>query len=273
MRFITLTSDMGYTDPYRGIAAMEANQTGLDIKVIELACNLYDKSIKHAAYVLKSALTKFPENSIHLFAVKNMESNLLSKNDLQQIDNTRYLITKLMGQYILTPDNGLFTLLDKNFKEDVFQLYYSEEKVHQFFLLDVFIPVAKLIIQNTPLHDFASLTKNYYKTFEFEPYKTGNILKGRGIYYDDYGNIITNITKQTFENEIGNNSFKIQLPRTEIINISNTYNDVELGKALVLFNTNNYLEVAINGASAYKMLHPREIGTKFEFNLMIEIEE
>jgi S-adenosylmethionine hydrolase len=54
--------------------------------------------------------------------------------------------------------------------------------------------------------------------------------------------------------------------------ISDTYDDVKFGEVLAMFNSFGLLEIAINGKSAYQMLHPRQIGKEFDFNLLIEFE-
>ncbi|MCW3075672.1 MAG: hypothetical protein JWO32_281, partial [Bacteroidetes bacterium] len=93
---------------------------------------------------------------------------------------------------------------------------------------------------------------------------------GKGIYIDDFGNIITNITKEKFSEVIGKKEFNITLPGQRITKIHHTYDEVKHGQALVIFNSFGHLEVAVNGGSAQKMLCPRDIGSKFDFNLIIE---
>ena len=96
------------------------------------------------------------------------------------------------------------------------------------------------------------------------------MLRGKGIYVDDFGNIITNITREKFYEVVGKRSFLITLPGARINKIHNTYEEVKYGTPLVLFNSFGYLEVAANGKSAFNMLCPRDIGSTFDFNLLIE---
>ena len=85
--------------------------------------------------------------------------------------------------------------------------------------------------------------------------------------------MITNISKAEFEAARANRSFAIILPGAVIDKISDTYDDVKFGDALALFNTFGLLEIAINGKSAFQMLHPRQIGKEFDFNLLIEFND
>jgi S-adenosylmethionine hydrolase len=269
MSIVTLTTDLGYRDPYLAIVKAKLITQLSDVKIIDLSCDIKDNTISDAAFILKNALPYFPENTIHLMAVKFIVDSGNS-NKQNNIDNTRYLISKYKGQYIICPDNGLFSLIDSNYNEPIYQLYYDGKAKHHFFLKDIFVDVAIHIAKTNKVEDIGMLTTDYYKAFQFESFVTGNILRGKGIYVDDFGNIITNITEQQFNEVVGKRNFSITLPGARINKIVDTYDEVKQGQPLVLFNSFGNLEVAVNGKSALNMLCPRDIGTKFDFNLIIE---
>ena len=269
MSIVTLTTDLGYRDPYLAIVKAKLITQLSDVKIIDLSCDIKDNTISDAAFILKNALPYFPENTIHLMAVKFIVDSGNS-NKQNNIDNTRYLVSKYKGQYIICPDNGLFSLIDSNYNEPIYQLYYDGKAKHHFFLKDIFVDVAIHIAKTNKVDDIGMLTTDYYKAFQFESFVTGNILRGKGIYVDDFGNIITNITEQQFNKVVGKRSFSITLPGTRINKIVDTYDEVKQGQPLVLFNSFGNLEVEVNGKSALNMLCPRDIGTKFDFNLIIE---
>lgn len=269
MSIVTLTTDLGYRDPYLAIVKAKLISQLNDVKIIDLSCDIKDNNISDAAFILKNTLPYFPENTIHLMAVKFIvdSGNTTKQNS---IDNTRYLISRYNSQYIICPDNGLFSLIDPEFCEPVYQLYYDGRAKHHFFLKDIFIDVAVQLSKTKTLKDVGILTNDFYKAFQFESFVSGNVLRGKGIYVDDFGNIITNITEEQFNSIIGSRNFSITLPGVRINKIVSTYDDVKQGQPLVLFNSFGNLEVAINGKSALKMLCPRDIGSKFDFNLLIE---
>ena len=272
MSIVTLTTDLGYRDPYLAIVKAKLISQVDDIKIIDLSCDIKDNNISDAAFILKNALPYFPENTIHLMAVKFIVDSG-NTNKQTGIDNTRYLISKYKGQYIICPDNGLFSLIDSNYDAPIYQLYYDGKAKHHFFLKDIFVDVAIHISKTNSIEDIGMPTTDYYKAFQFESFVTGNILRGKGIYVDDFGNIITNISKQQFTDAASKRSFTITLPGSRITKILNTYDEVKNGQPLVLFNSFGYLEVAVNGGSALKMLCPRDIGRKFDFNIMIEFND
>lgn len=269
MSIITLTTDLGYRDPYLAIVKAKIITSNSGVQIVDLSCNVKGNTISDAAYILKNALSYFPENTIHLVAVKFiLDRSGNSKTDT--IDHSRYLITKYHNQFIISPDNGLFTLIDKNFNEPVYQLFYDGHSKHHFFLKDVMADAALHLLGKGSVTDIASETNDYYKAFQFEAFVNGSILRGKGIYVDDFGNIVTNITQELFSEVIGNKRFTITLPGSRINKIYTTYDEVKYGSTLVLFNTFGYLEVAVNGKSAFNMLSPRDIGSKFDFNILIE---
>lgn len=272
MPIVTLTTDLGYRDPYLAIVKACLLQKVNNVQIIDLSCDIKDNNISDAAFILKNSIGFFPENSIHLVGVKFIAGEK-SKTSGDNIDNSRYLVTRYKNQYIICPDNGLITLLDENYNEKVFQLYYNDPSQHNFFLKDVFVDAAAQITEGKDLKEIGMETSDYYKALQFSSFSTPGNLKGKSIYIDDFGNIITNITKEEFYKVLGKRKFTIVLPGTTIDKISNTYDDVKVGDALAMFNGFGYLEIAMNGRSAYKMIYPREVGRSFDFNLFIEFND
>jgi S-adenosyl-L-methionine hydrolase (adenosine-forming) len=269
MSIITLTTDLGYRDPYLAIVKARLLSAEPSVQIIDLSCDLKENNISDAAFILKNSLQYFPQKTVHLVAVKFIaDRSDLSKTS--NVDNSRYLVTDYKGQYIICPDTGLFTLIDADFNEPVYQLYYEGNNKNHFFLKDVFVDAGLHLLQNKKIEDIAVRTEDYYKAFQFDSFVNGNLLRGKGIYVDDFGNIITNITKERFTEVVGKKNFIITLPGARINKINNTYDDVKFGSPLVLFNSFGYLEVAVNGKSAFNMLCPKDIGTTFDFNLLIE---
>jgi len=267
MPIVTLTTDLGYRDPYlamvKGILAARLENT----QVIDLACNIAKHAHSDAAFVLKSALPFFPENTIHLFAVKNNSTQRTQKELM--VDNTRYLLTRYKGQYIVCPDNGLFTMLDKGFEEPVYQLYFDTPTQHAFYLRDIFTTIAEQLVQQKPLDEFAHLTQDYCRLYQFDAYATPGNLTGFIIYEDDFGNLITNISRREFEQTVGNRRFAITLPAGTVTRIYDTYDDVGSGDVVCFFNALGLLEIATNSQPANKLIKSRTIQEKYKLDKII----
>lgn len=272
MRIITLTTDLGYRDPYLALVKAKLLSGPPDLRIIDLSCEMRSNKITDAAFIVRQALPAFPADTIHLVGIKFI-ADKSSNSRQEQADNTRFLLTRYEGQYLIAPDNGLFTLLDKNFAEPVYQLFYDQIEQGHFFLKDVFVDAALQLTAGKGMADLGVLTTDYCRSIAFESYVSGNMLRGKGVYVDDFGNIITNISRARWEEVIGNKAFTVTLPGARISKISQTYEEARFGGALILFNSFGFLEVAVNGKSAYKMLYPREIGSEFDFTLMVEFND
>ncbi|HQQ93570.1 MAG TPA: SAM-dependent chlorinase/fluorinase [Bacteroidia bacterium] len=272
MGIVTLTTDLGYRDHYLAIVKARLISKMPSVQIIDLSCEIHNNNVSDASYVLRNSLPHFPAETIHLVAIKfTQEKSEL--NAMSTVDNSRFLMTRLNDQYILSPDTGLFHLLDPNFNETVYQIYYNEEHKKHFYLKDIFADAALHLLEGKAPEEIAHPVKDFHKATQFESFLNGNILKGRALYIDDFGNIITNITRDKFEKAVGNKTFSITLPGRRINSISQTYDDVKHGATLVFFNSAGYLEVAINGNNAYNMLIPKDPNKKFDFNLLIEIHD
>ena len=67
------------------------------------------------------------------------------------------------------------------------------------------------------------------------------------IHIDSFGNLITNVTKQDFDRYPSDAPFTIRFHKSYFIDsISETYNQVQAGDMVALFNENDYLEIAVN---------------------------
>lgn len=267
MSVITITTDLGYRDPYLAMVKGLIYSKQPNSKIVDVACSVNRHAHSEGAFALRSVLPYFPENTIHLFAVKFLNSSQ-TIDDLA-VDNKRYLLTKYKGQYIVFPDNGVLTLIDRDFEEPVYLLYYDNEKQHSFYLRDVFVNIASKLVDNVPLADFGVETKDYCKLYAFETFATPSNLQGMVLYEDDFGNLITSITKQEFEKEVGNKRFSISLPSTNITKIHNTYDDVKIGDVVCFFNSMDLLEIASLGQSATKIVIRKNVLSKYKIDRII----
>lgn len=267
MSVITITTDLGYRDPYLAMVKGLLYLKQPTVKIVDLSCEVNPHAHNEGAFALKSALPYFEDDTIHLFAIKFLNSS--DTIDSLGIDNTRYLLTKYKNQYIISPDNGVFTLIDKAFNEPVYQLYFDSEKQHSFYLRDIFVEISNKLILKTPIEDFASITNDYCKLYAFETYTTPGNIQGSVLYEDDFGNLITSISKSEFEKHVGSKRFSINLPHKNIEKISNTYDDVKIGDVVCFFNSMNLLEISTLGQSAAKLAMNRAVLSKYKIDRII----
>jgi S-adenosylmethionine hydrolase len=111
---------------------------------------------------------------------------------------------------------------------------------------------AILAIENGALPEsLGDLDINYIEKNELRPLLGDNYIEGQIIFIDKFENVIVNITRDEFEAQRRGRGFRIVFKRNEIIDkISESYADVPQGEKLALFNSANYLEIAINKGNA-----------------------
>ena len=79
-------------------------------------------------------------------------------------------------------------------------------------------------------------------------------IQGWVVHVDGFGNCITNISRFEFEELQRGRLFKCYVGNAILDRSQNTYADTASGEMLVLFNSDDYLEVAINRGNASSML-------------------
>jgi S-adenosylmethionine hydrolase len=123
--------------------------------------------------------------------------------------------------------------------------------------LDVFVKVACFIARGGNLTVIGKETFEFKKLIEIQPkvnQKQTQIIAGV-LYIDNYGNVITNISKKMF-NDIGKGrNYKVNASRYSFTKIFNKYNEITGinskdsrqfdGNKLAIFNSAGFLEIAV----------------------------
>jgi S-adenosylmethionine hydrolase len=89
----------------------------------------------------------------------------------------------------------------------------------------------------------------------FRAASMGDMIRGTVIYVDSYGNVMTNISRDLFQQVGKGREFIIEFARYEIHRLSSSYADVPEGEILALFNAASQLEIAMNNDKAGSMLN------------------
>ncbi|MCO5260164.1 MAG: SAM-dependent chlorinase/fluorinase [Crocinitomicaceae bacterium] len=253
MQFITLTTDMGLRDYY--VATLKSailQQCNDPIHLLDVTHYIRPFDVAEAAFVLGQAHKNFPDGTIHIVGVDaEPEFNF---------GNSEGLFPSVMvldNQYFFSTDNGFFGVLERY--GTVSGFYRIEEalsspKGYTFPSKTLLATYACRLANNEKIKDFAVPHQQYKKAFVPVPTIEEFLIKGSIVYFDSFGNAITNIDKTLF-NQIGNDApFIIKFREGEsykIDEISTSYNQVPHGEKLALFNESGLLEISINkGANA-----------------------
>lgn len=247
MSLITLTTDFGTKDHFVG-AVKGAIYTDLpDAKIVDITHQITPFSITETAYILKNSYKSFPKGTIHIIGV-----------DSELSEDNKHIALELDDHFFVCPDNGLISMIASEIKpKKIVEINIHDRFESSFPVLDVFVKVACHISRGGTLDVIGKEIESFKKIVEIQPKidQAQTKIIGGVIYIDNYGNIISNITKKMF-NEVGKGrKFKATVSRYSFSQIFNKYNEVVdkaidnsssfEGSKLALFNSAGYLEIAI----------------------------
>lgn len=249
MAIITLTTDFGEKDYFAGAVKGAIYSELSDVRIVDISHSVSPFHISEAAYIIKNAYKSFPKGSIHIIGI---DSELTPEN--------KHLAVKLDDHYFICANNGILSLLASEIKpEKVVEINIHDKIQTNFPVLDVFVKVACHLARGGTLEVIGKSVSDIKYLKQIEP--TINAEKdqilGHVIYIDNYGNVITNISRKLFDNIGKGRNFTIRARRVNFSEIHETYShainfDVEKekrkeedGKKLAVFNSAGYIELAM----------------------------
>ena len=257
MSIITLTTDFGVKDHF--VAAVKgAIYTELpQATIVDISHDISPFHITEAAYIIQNAYKSFPKGSIHIVGI---DSELTPEN--------KHIAVKLDEHYFICANNGLISMIASEIRPEKMVEINIHDKINTNFpVLDVFVAVACHIARGGTLEVVGKVTEEIRMIKGITPIVNvgDKQIVGNVIYIDNYGNLITNITKKLFEDVGKGREFTINARSAVFRDIYDRYSDAinfsvekskreEDGKKLAIFNSSGYLELAI-----YKS-NPKTVG-------------
>lgn len=248
MAIITLTTDFGEKDHFAA-AVKGAIYSELEgVRIVDISHGVSPFHIMEAAYIIQNAYSSFPPGSIHIIGI---DSELNPEN--------KHIAVLLDGHYFICANNGIIAMLANEINpQKIVEINIHDRIITNFPVLDVFVKVACHIARGGTLEVIGKQIDTIKELRGIRPIinQKANQIVGSVIYIDNYGNVITNITKSKFE-EIGKGrSFKITARTANFSTIHSHYSDAinfdtpiskrdEDGKKIALWNSSNYLELSI----------------------------
>jgi len=242
MPIVTITSDFGLTDYYVAMLKGAILSQNAQVNIVDINHNVKNYDIVQGAFVLKNAYTSFPEGTIHVISVNNFYSKQKS-----------FLAVRHDGHFFIGPDNGIFTLLFEEKPDSIYELDYLE--LSTFPLKEVFARAVGHITSGKPFNEIGLPVDEIVERISLQPIISQNQIKGSVIHIDNYENIIVNINRELFERVQNKRKYAISFKRNKpITKLWNQYYDVPVGEPICLFNSADYLEIAINMGKASSLL-------------------
>lgn len=248
MPLITLTTDFGTKDHFVGALKGAIYKELNDVKIIDISHQITPFNITETAYILKNTYQNFPKGTIHIIGV---DSEISVEN--------KPLAIQLDGQFFICGDNGIISMITNEIiPEKLVEITIQNINENNLAILDVFVKVACHIARGGMLEVIGKKIEKVKELFEIQPQinTEQNQIVGNVIYIDNFGNVISNISQNTF-NSIGKGrDFEIIARGYKFTKIYKKYNDIvnfkiaeekrqDDGKKLALFNSSNFLEISI----------------------------
>ena len=238
MAIITLTSDWGTTDYYAAAVKGVILSQIPNATIVDITREISHFDIAEAGFTVRNCYHNFPEGTIHILAVETIESA-----------DSPHVVVKAHGQYFIGTDNGIFShILDNKFDEAVDICIEQDSDFFTFSTRDRFAKVAVMIAKGKPLSEIGNLRNELQNGGAFCAIVKNNIIEGIVTHIDSYDNLITNISRELF-NEVGkgrNFVIKAKGDLYTIEEIVECYDDVDELEPVALFGTHGYLELALN---------------------------
>lgn len=242
MAWVSLITDFGWKDPYVGQLKGSMLASNENLRFIDFTHELKPHDIVTAGWILKNSYRDAPKGTIHIVSVLNNFNNAHS-----------YLAFEYQGYYFIGPNNGVFSLAFEKLPKDIYEIV--EDKSDSFSVKEVFSNIVAHIAANKPLQELGVPVRNLIMRIQLQPVMNKHMIRGSVIYVDHYENVVLNITRDQFERIRAGRSFTLYTKRNDPLHhISQNYQEVPLGETLCLFNSSDYLEIAIHGGSAASML-------------------
>jgi len=249
-QFVTLTTDLGNKDYY--VAAVKAEILAFNdaINIVDITHEINTFDISQGVFNLKNSYHLFPKGTVHIFGVQTERT---TKNN--------HIFVKHDGHYFIGADNGFIGLMFDKDPDEIYEINTDIDfQINTFSTKDVFAKIACQIIEGKELTAIGTLITTFNSLYNLVPTSDEQTIIGLFVYFDHYGNLHTNITKDIFDKVSEGRGYEISFRGVDyrINNFKNNYFEVPQGEKLAFFNHSGFLEIAINGGNAQKLFGVKE---------------
>ncbi len=242
MRAVTLISDFGTKDHYTALLKGAILGQNNLLQFVDVSHEVDTHDIRQASYFLKAIYRKFPPGTIHVVAVNNYYQ-----------PNFEIICFEHKEQFYVGPNNGVFSLTFDTLDESaIYKIVLDEENPS---LFDLIAHGVGLISKGLSITEVGPPLNFLEKKLDVQPVSTDNEIRATITHIDKYDNVILNVHREFFEHFRKNRHIEVYFKyNNPVKKISRSYSEVPIGDVICLFNSANYLEIAINMGKAATQL-------------------
>ena len=257
MAIVTLLTDSGETDHY--VAAIKAKILSVNpgLTLVDLSHKIQSCDIGHGAFVLKSVFRDFPKGTVHLVGV-----------DATGPAGGTSLAIQMEDHFFVGADNGLFGLISDKTHQQLVDINSINPVSSSFPEKDIFAPVAAKLASGVAITTLGKPMTTFKKMIGRSVKATRKLIAGHVIRVDNYGNLITNISKTDFDILSTGKTYTIQFSGEKFRRIHAGYSQAEQGDCFLIFNSSGFLEIGIYKGRANELL-----GMEYDSSVNITFDE
>ena len=258
MSIITLITDFGNKDHFVAKIKGEIYSNYDNAKIVDISNNVSPFNIMEAAYILENAYKSFPDKTVHIIDVDS-EKTLEKKHIVMYLDN----------HFFISSDNGILSILCQNINpEKIYEIIIHDELDKIDSSTKIFSKVACHLAKGGKPELLGKEINEIKPVKNLKPFINEDLSQiiSSVMYIDNFGNVITNLKKNVFDEIRKGRSFEISVRNYKFKKIYNKYTDIvnyeipiiqrnDEGKGLVVFNSSDLLQISIYRSN------PQNVGT------------
>jgi S-adenosylmethionine hydrolase len=244
---ITLTTDFGWRDSY--VAQMKGAILNLcpKARIVDITHQIEKFNITMGAHVLASAAPHFPSGTIHVAVI---DPGVGTKR--------KAIIIQTENAFFIGPDNGLLSMAAG---QKIMHIYTIKDRKlmlseisSTFHGRDIFCAAAGHLANGVSPSDLGTENNEIVKLGFDKVEKKLDCLTGQVIHIDNFGNIITNLSKNVVKSMVTGKNINLQMKNAKLkLRLCQAYEEVEAQKTLAIIGSQKFLEISINHGDAARI--------------------
>ena len=258
MSIITLITDFGNKDHFVAKIKGDIYSSFDKAKIVDISNNVSPFNIMEAAYILENAYKSFPDKSVHIIDV-----------DSEKTVEKKHIVIYLDNHFFISADNGILSILCQNINpEKIFEITIHDELNKIDSSSKIFSQVACHLAKGGKPELIGKEITEIKSVKNLKPFINEDLsqIVSSVIYIDNFGNVVTNLKRNIFEEIRKGRSFEISVRNYKFKKIYNKYSDIvnynvplnqrnDEGKGMVVFNSSDLLQISIYRSN------PKNVGT------------
>jgi S-adenosyl-L-methionine hydrolase (adenosine-forming) len=245
---LAIITDFGYRDHYVGAMKGVIASIAPGAAVIDITHGIPAQSIVAGAIALRETWRYFPARTVFLAVVDPGVGTARAPIAIETRAGARFV----------GPDNGLLWLAANQAGiKRIVKLTSPRHRLTNvsatFHGRDIFAPAASYLWRGTPISALGPALRSIVQLDLPRPMDSARELRGEVIYVDGFGNLVSNIDRQTaeqFGSRFRHKSLSVRIKRGATMRLLDAYGDAPKGVPLAIFGSFGLLEVAVRDGNA-----------------------